>query len=332
LAILLLIGVGVLLKQSHYDIGRFGTDPNAAGVVEAQNNSKLKTQNSKLRKALDPLAPQGFGTLSEIEVYEPDNLYEKINGKAPLYIESDFVKLFTQRFISKDDETLWMELFVYDMATIKNAFSVYGVQKRADVELLPSMQFGYRTSEAPYFVHGKYYIEFIGSSESAELFERMVEVAQNIRTNLAIDIDTEIAELSLFPQENLVPGSSKLYLKSAFGFEGFTDVFAARYKLGDETVTAFLSRRSDLQDAQLLAESYYNFLIENDAVAKPTANKTLRGVRAKVLDFYGTTEIIFAVGPFIGGVHEAENQEYAEKLAVVLANKLSQAAEAMGND
>ena len=31
---------------------------------------------------------------------------------------------------------------------------------------------------------------------------------------------------------------------------------------------------------------YYNFLIENDASDKPTANTTLKDIGAKVLDFY----------------------------------------------
>jgi hypothetical protein len=277
--------------------------------------------------SLTSLAPLGFEKLSE-ETYLADNLYEKINGKAPPYIESGFVKLSTARFISKDDESLWMELFIFDMANIKNAFSVYSVQKRPDVEILPDMQFGYRTTDAPYLVHGKYYVEFIASSKSEILFNAMIETTQKIQTNLAVDKVTEIPELTLFPQDNLVTGSPKLYLASAFGFEGFTDIFTAQYKLGDETITAFFSKRSDSRDAQLVAKSYYNFLLENGGELKPAINKTLKG---KVVDFYDTTEIVSATGPFVVGIHEAENQQYAENLAIILINKLSQ-AKAMSND
>jgi len=325
LAILFLIGLGVFLKQSNVDMGRFGTDPVAAGVVEPQNNSKP-------RKTLRSLAPQGFRTLSEAEVYEPENLYEKIDGKAPLYIESGFVKLFTQRFISNNDEELWMELFVYDMAAIKNAFSVYSVQKRAGVELLPSMQFGYKTSNGLYFVHGGYYVELLGSAESAQLVQVMEEIAQKLGKHFDIDQDAKIAELALFPEEDLVQGSTKLYLASAFGFEGLTNTFAARYKFGDESITAFLSRRADPQDARLVAESYYKFLIANGGTVKPAVNQAVATIESKVVDFYGTTEIVLAIGPFVAGVHEAENQTSAEKLAVQLANKLGAVAKAMDNE
>jgi len=311
LSILVLIAITILVKQSGYDMGRFGL---------TTETTSLKTE----QVPLSSLAPAGFETLSE-EVYIADNLYEKIDGKAPLYIESGFEKLFTRRFINKEDENLWMELFVFDMAALKNAFSIYSVQRRADVEILPDMQFGYRTSDAPYFVHGKYYVEFIASSKSDELFKAMIETAQKIQTNLAVDKAAQIPELSLFPQEDLVAGSHKLYLESAFGFEGFTDIFTAQYKFGDETITAFLNRRQDPQDAQLVAKSYHKFLIDNGAEIKAATNETLNTFGAKVFDFYDTTEIVYAAGLFVVGIHEAENQQSAEKLAAILINKLDEA-------
>jgi len=291
LAILLLIAVGVFIKQM-----------------------------PKQKKDLTFLLPYGFKTLSEIEVYTTENLYEKINGKAPLYIDAGFIKLSTQRFVSQADENLVMELYIFDMARTRNAFSVYSVQKRPEVENLPDMQFAYKTSNAFYLAHGQYYIELVGFAESDELFAAMAEVARKIPTNLAVHDDTAIPEIEYLPKDNLVPGSIKLYLASAFGFEGLTDIFAARYQLNGETITAFLSKRSGPKDAEAVAESYRSFLIENGATAKKATNKTLEG---KVLDFYDTTEIVLSTGPFVVGIHEAENQQSAENLAVMLVNKLS---------
>ncbi|NIP51690.1 MAG: hypothetical protein GWN55_14455 [Phycisphaerae bacterium] len=303
LAILFLIAVTILIKQSDYDMGRFGIE---------------KAVDESITATLRSLAPAGFEMLSE-EVYHADNLFEKINGKAPLYIESGFEKLFTQRLINKENKDLWMELFIFDMASLKNAFSVYSVQRRPNVQFLPDMQFGYRTADSPYFVHGKYYVEFIASSKSDELYKAIMEVAHNIQTNLPADKDEEIPELTLFPQDNLVTGSPKLYLASAFGFEGFTDIFTAQYKLGEEIITAFFSKRPDSKEAQLVAKSYYDFLLENGGELKTAINKTLEG---KVFDFYDTTEIVSAAGPFVYGIHEAESQKSAEKIAITLLNKL----------
>jgi hypothetical protein len=301
LSILFLIALGVLIRQSNYNMSRFGIETAADESVTVNLNS---------------LSPADFKTLSE-ETYLADNLYEKINGKAPLYIESGFVKLFTKRFISNEDETLWMELFIFDMANIKNAFSVYSVQRRPDVEFLPDMQFGYRTSDATYFVHGKYYIEFTPSSKSEKLFYSMMETVQKIQTNLPIDKVAYIPELDLFPKDNLVAGSQKLYLASAFGFEKLTDTFTAQYRLGDDTVTAFLSKRPSAADAVKLFENYHKFLIENGGKETPTDNNP----NVKYVDFYGTLEIVTVAGPFVFGIHEAENPQLASNVEKLFINK-----------
>ena len=325
LAILFLIGVGVFIKQSDFDMSRFGIDTTTARLPSTYTEADTAGEPD-----LSSFVPDGFKEFSRAEAYGPDNLYEKINGKAPLYTESGFVKLFTQRLISKDDESLWMELFVFDMAAIRNAFSIYSVQKRPDALMFAfaKPQPCYRTSNGLYFIHGNFYVELIGSTESTVLDKAMAKIAVKFASQTIVD-DAKIAEFALFPEEDFIPGSFKLYLANAFGFDAFTDIFTCRYKLGDESITTFLSKRPDPRDAQTTVESYYNFLIENDAVDKPTANKTLKDIGAKVLDFYDTTEIIFATGPFVGGIHEAENQRFAEELAARLFDKLSNATKAI---
>jgi hypothetical protein len=314
LAVLSLIGVGVFIKQFDYKISQYPSSLRYAG-----QDGETSPHQADISQISAGLAPAGFETLSKAEVYNPDNLYEKINGKAPLYTEAGFKELSTQRFVSTSDKDLWMELYIYDMGNIKNAFSVYSVQRRAEAEAFASMQFAYKSGNALYFVYGKYYIELVGSAESGELFSAIAELARKIQANLAVDHDTGIAELAFFPQENLVPGSIKLYLVSAFGFEKLNDTFAAKYRVGDETITAFISKKADSKEAEATAESYRNFLIENGAVTKNTDNQMFVG---KVMDSYGTTEIVFTAGPFVAGVHEAENQQAAEKMAEILVNRL----------
>ena len=316
IVILFLIGLGVFVKQSDYDMSRFDIDTAGIELSSQQSGPAVLLRKSEAAGAA------GFKTLSEAEIYNPENLYEKINGKAPLYLESGFVELSTQRFINNNDDNLWMELFVYDMATTRNAFSVYSVQKRADVELLPSMQFAYKTSNGLYFVHGKYYIELVGSSESAELLGAMGQVADKISSTLPADKEANIDNLTLFPEEDLVLGSTKLYLTSAFGFEGLTDTFIARYKFADEAVTAFLSKKDSDAEAITVFENYYKFLLDNGGKELPTTNPKI-----KFVDFYGTLEIVSVAGPFVFGIHEAENPQLAAKVQKRLINKLLESTE-----
>ncbi|MCJ7777488.1 MAG: hypothetical protein MUP16_04150, partial [Sedimentisphaerales bacterium] len=281
LAVLVLIAIGVFLKQSDFDMSRFGVSRYGNGSLRrdeytaASALSSQKSQTNSPEITLDALTPTGFETLSESETYTEENLYEKINGKAPLYIESGFRKLFTRRFVSKKDKDLWMELLLFDMGTAKNAFAVYSVQKRPDAETLQTMRFAYKTTNASYFAFDRYYVELVGSAQSQELLEAMLAVAGKIPSRLSVANDTEIVELRLFPQENVVPDSYKLHLTGAFGFEGLTDTFTARYMFGDNSLTAFFSRRRDTQDAHVVADSFYKFLIKNGGADKPPLNKNI---------------------------------------------------------
>ena len=310
---LLLIGAVVFVRQFDMDMSRFGIEP--ATELPPQ---KLET-NQKMQLNLSIFAPEGFGSLTETEIYNSDNLYEKINGKAPFYTEAGFRQLITQRFVSREDDNLWMELYLYDMGNIRNAFSVYSRQRRPDssiVSLLDNTEFAYKTGNGMYFVHGNYYIEVSGSAESDKLLDAIIQLGRKIVDEIEVSSENKIKEFELFA-EGAIAGSFKLYLINAFGFQELTNTLSARYKIDGEVLTAFVSQRADGENAKTIAEGYIKFLIENEATVK----KEISG--GKVLDFYGTTEIVLSVGNFIAGVHEAESQQAAENLIKILVDKLN---------
>jgi len=209
------------------------------------------------------------------------------------------------------------------MGQAKNAFSVYSLQKRPGARPLEQIPLAYKTSNGLYMMHGKYYVEVVGFVTSDKLSLAMAELARKIRSDLPV-AGAEIAELKLLTNENLVPGTIKLYTESAFGLASFDNVFAASYKIADQTLTGFVSKRPDPQNAQQTAKTYYKFLLDNGAKAvKPKdADSDLM-----MADFYGTIEIIFAQDIFVAGIHEADDQAAAEELAKILIKKLSEVAE-----
>ncbi len=316
LGLLVLIGAGIAVKQFRYDIGRFGM---AGDTSAATSESSVRKPDGYENAAslLNKLVPAQFKPLSKPSFYTADNLYEKINGKAPLYLESGFEKLFTRRLISRSQEDLWMELFVYDMGTAKNSFSVYSVQKRSDAESLAGMEFAYKTANGLYLAAGRYYVEMVGSSVSDILSAAMLELAGRINENAAVG-DTAIPELDLFGKEGLTADSIKLHPAGVFGFDGLSDTFTARYRLDTETVTAFFSKRSSSQEAAQLARQYYQFLLDNGGRDIPTQQP-----KTKLVDFYGTIEIIRHKGEFVFGVHEARDAKSAVKLSEKLAENFT---------
>ncbi len=320
LLVLIATAVGVYVIQRNADMGRFG-------IVSGHSSEETTAQKAdKPKSSFAGLVMEDFSPAGDAETYDTDTLYEKINGKAPMYQEAGFVLLATQRFAAKSNPELGFELYQFDMGDSRNAFSVYSRQKRADVVDLnefpkralrfAACQFGYQTTNAVYFSYGKYYVEMIGFAESQELIEVMKGAAQKLVTQMRIDEKDKITEISLFPAEGTVAGSWKLQLRDAFGFDGLTDTYSAQYKAGDKFVTIFLSNRHNTDDARTLAKNYTDFLVTNGA----------KIVEPNVFDFYGSTEIVFSTGVFIGGVHEADDRQAAKKAAEALQKRLSESS------
>jgi len=305
LVVIVLIAVSVFIRQFNYDMAQYGIG---------------KPDD------LIPSPPAGFIVMSEPGVFTADNLFEKIDGKAPFYTESGFERLLTQQFVSRQDETEGFELYLFDMGNARGAFSVYSRQKRQNALPLPDVRFGYKTANALYLAQGRYYLELIGWSDSPQLSAAMTEVVEQFVGKFATERVSEITELSLFGVENLVDGSFKLYLSGAFGFKGLGDTFTAQYTTDGQMVTAFLSERQSNKQARKISEDYFEFLLDNGGTTKPTADEALRSAQGKVVELFGDIEIVFSTGKYLGGVHAAQDQEHAEKIAVKLIRKLSSAS------
>jgi hypothetical protein len=317
LTVIFLIGAGLLVKQSCYDPARFGAEITSP----AESIGK-----DKAASAAEPalLLPAGYATVTALEHYEPDSLYEKIDGKAELYLSCGFRLLNCQRFAAADNEEHWAEIYLFDMGTARNAFAVYSTQKRAEALPLEGIQFGYRTQDAVFVAAGRYYLEVVAGESSPQMVEAMVQVAVNF-AGQAETAGSEIGELKLLASDYLVPDSFGLQLVNAFGLEELGNIFSARYAFGNEVVTVFIGKQSDEAAAKVAAQRYYKFLVDNGAVDK-TSEFGAPEVNGHILEFYGSTEVVFTNGVYLAGVHQAERPESAIKAATILDRNLSGAS------
>ena len=185
-----------------------------------------------------------------------------------------------------------MEVFVYDMQTPQNAFSVFSAQRRDDAQTLDVAPYAYQTPNALFFVHGPFYVEVVASDISETIMQPMLAFAETFIANHPIQTQT-IGEKELFPEEGLIQTSISLVSADAFGYERFDQIFTATYKLQDSEFVAYYSRRKTPREAEELASSYR--------------------------DFY---EIVFSHGPFLAGVREAADQATAQELAMQLFNRI----------
>jgi len=314
---LAVIAIGLFTRQSHYDPTLFvpsGLESQTPGEVASEPLPSLD---------LSTFVPEEMGVLSPLEAFGPETLSDKINGKADLYLSSGFLNLECQRFATNMDPPSWMEVFVYDMGTLHQAFAVYSMQKRDEATPLDLTPFSYGTGNALFWVHGRYYVEIIASAPSKAVMEYMISFGKEFVSGTSVE-EHHIEELALFPKDHLEEGSIALFISNTFGFSGLKNCFTARYHVAGKELTAFLSKKEDPAEAQRVAELYQAFLMENGGTAIPLGADLMPGSFVEILDAF---ELIFRHGRYVAGIHEAETRKAAEELAWTLKRRLAEAVQ-----
>ena len=314
LFILIVTGSGIFLAQFQFNPSVLPKEVFLA--AEGKDEDALLSPATQSIIALPP----GMVPFTLPESFDAQNLSDKINGKAELYLSAGFVRLNSQRFKDKKGSNLWIEAYIYDMGNGQNAFSVFSAQRREGAATMDLTPYAYRTSNALFLVHGSFYIEIIASEATDRAYNPMKLLAENFIRNTASQT-VILEEKGLFPAQGLVADSISLISADAFGFDRLNQIYTAEYELEQERLMAFLSRRQETRAAQDLASAYQKFL-ETFGGQRINANLPIKD--AKLVEILETYEVIFSCGPFFAGVREAGSKEEAITLAVQLYEKLKE--------
>ena len=306
------IAAGVCVKQVSFNPAVLVAAPAAA--------EGMKPASSAQGEAAPPPAPE-LAVVGAPEFFTADNLYDKVDGKADLYLTAGFTGLQCQRLALKSTNGIWMEWSVYDMGTLPQAFSVFSLQRRADGRACDLTPFAYETQNALFFVCGKYYVEAVTAMPVEPMMAAMRKMArQFVAANPPGAM--HVPELDLFPPENLEAGSQILQVADAFGFDRFTNVFTAKYRMASGTtnaeVLAFFELTKTSADADALRDSYRSFLAANGGGELASGDAAL----GRPINFMDSIEIVFAQSNAVAGVHAAPDAASAAAIAHRLADSL----------
>ena len=308
------IAAGVWLKQFSFNPAVL-----AAATVAPE---AAKTTSAPASSEAAPTLPPELTVLSAPENFGPDDVYNKIDGKADLYLTAGFVHMTCQRFALKATNDVWMEWFVYDMGMLPQAFSVFSLQRRAEAQPWDLTPFAYQTQNALYFVSGRFYVEAVTAMPLPAMMTGMKAMAQQFVAAHPPG-PSVIPELKLFPPENLEADNDGLQMADAFGFDGFTNVFTAKYQLPSGStnieVLAYLEITKTDADAAKLRDAYRSFLLSNGGKEMEAGGEAALG---KPVNFMDSIEIVFAESNIVAGVHAAPDTASAAKVAQQLADSL----------
>lgn len=314
LSILMVIGVGIFITQSRYNLAVLQKDALLPEPNKNQPSSPLSPNASFV-----PL-PEGIQPLTSAETFDVRNLSDKIDGKAELYLSAGFTRLVSQRFKDEREADLWMEAFVYDMGNSQNAFSVFSAQRREDAEPLGLAQNAYRTPNAFFLTHGRYYVEIIASKVSEQVLQPLKMMAETFIRNTPGEASI-VNETELFPKQELVKNSIVLISSNAFGFDGFDKIYTAEYEFDDHRLTAYLSHRKTPVEAKKMVSDYTQFLL---AYGGQNIEEKLPIKDARLIKILDTFEIVFSHDSYLAGTREASTIHQAKTLAVQLYHRIKE--------
>lgn len=232
----------------------------------------LKAQTPDELKSWLP-AVAGWTISDEVEVFNPDNLFDRINGAAPLFIENNFREMTSMEYKKGAD---YITIQAYRHATPEDAFGMYSSERSSDLAFLPIGGEAQGDKTNLYFFAGNMYLKIwsnVSGDVSAEL--------QSIGKGLAEKIDATAAYplvVRLFPEEGKIPYSVSYITSNFIGHEFLRSVYTAWYERGGQSFQlfildggtsegvkdvltqymAFTKQPQEVQEGELLIKDRYN--------------------------------------------------------------------------
>jgi len=213
-------------------------------VVNAQTPSELKSW-------LPPV--EGWTVSDKIEIFTPENLFDRINGSAPLFIENNFREMTAMEY-NKGDEYITIQ--AYRHATPEDAFGMYASERSSDLQTYPIGGEAQGDETNIYFFAGDMYVKIWSDSENAG------EILRSIAKGFAQKIDVDAAYpavVSVFPKEDKIPYSEAYITSNYIGHEFLKAVYTANYKKENNSFQAFVIDAKTPSTAKTILSKYFTF-------------------------------------------------------------------------
>lgn len=338
LMLILGVGVAIAVKGRLYDPGRYeldeaalattagpgadvtaslqAPDGEANGEVEAyaegHGGDTVDSGASASRKPLT-VAVAGMRPAGKTEFYNPDNLYEKIDGRADAYLAFDFVQLRSRSFDltgsgAKAAGGAFIDIYVYEMGEPLNAYGIYALERDPQGSGLGFGEDSYRSGMGLFLRQGDVYLQVLASDES----EATLAVAEAVAREFVGSIDADSAGLEgrlRLPVAGQVPGTVGFELRNAQGQSFLSNVFSADYTAEGATLRFFIAVQPDEAAAESVFAQYREFCEMFGEVAVEESGD------AQILkaEMFGTWKIIYWRGVEVGGVIDTETPDIAHR-------------------
>jgi len=250
------------------------------------------------------------------QTYTKKTLFERINGEAELFFKYGFQKSVFAVYQSKKNREDQMEIDIYDMGDVLQAFGVFSRFRNED---RPG-GFGldsFLDDQSAFFYQGKYFVMLYAPEANQEMLRQFCKI---ISLKIS-DPSPPPKEISFFPKNGLKPGSIQYYSEGLLGHQFLKRGFQGTYveKVGDKAEMKefhlFLAIFDDPQQATSALKIYKEDLFKKGkAVSEslvPFGARTLKGEDP----YQGKVRVVQKGSYLLGAVGFEKEEEVENRLA-----------------
>jgi hypothetical protein len=198
----------------------------------------------------------GWELSADIEIFNRENLYERINGAAPLYLENNFQEMTSMVYTQGDE---YITIQAYRHATPEDAFGMYASERSSDMVHYPGIGGDAQGDEyGLYFFSGSVYVKMTSSNEG----EAFSSALKTIAKALAEKIDAHPGYppiIKSFPEWGKVAYSEAYITQNYIGHEFLKPVYTVDYTYEDQKFQVFVIHAKTTEGAKKILTDYFNF-------------------------------------------------------------------------
>jgi hypothetical protein len=207
-----------------------------------------------------PVVP-GWTLSPDVETFNPDNLFERINGAAPLFIENNFREMTSLEYTQGEH---YITLQAYRHQTPEDAFGMYASERSPDMDFYANIGGEAQGDDyGLFFFSGCIYVKMMASDAAHST------VMQTIARHFAHRIDPHAAypdAFNLLPREGRIPHSEAYITQNYIGHDFLKPAYTADYVYDGRTVQLFLIDAQTVEGAQQMMAQYLRFAQQTDAL------------------------------------------------------------------
>jgi len=248
------------------------------------------TAASQASSSLFPEMP-GWKKPDAIQVFNPDNLYDYINGAADLYLTYDFKELQVVEYVRDDKASVIIEIYRHGSPT--NAFGIYSQERLTNADFLDIGSQGYYEEKILNFFGGSHYVKISSSNTAKDDRDILVRFAKSTDEKLGGGKGFP-ALLEAFPEEGKIKNAEKFIGKNFLGYSFFPSAFIADYQIAGQKFKLFLMVGASPEDCRARLQRYFQQL------KRPPDN--IAEGRYEISDPYHGNFELFWKGKYVGGI------------------------------